>query len=511
MQLIDPQRQRESLCGGEFCGGGACDCHDEGCGLCGANFGAGALDLDRVSQLDDYLHLLHTVVPIGSPLPEMARVPGLPDMAEAADPRPSLLEVIGDYRAREMHLYFAWNIDNPDVPCHRDMFGAGGAGCGIWRAILEITPPMELFPLGSGAAGSLGVRVLRLDPVWPSGATIDGALVANWFPSVRRVDDRVFLAHNAQWGSRKEENMAVWRELAADGLTPTSAAQLRYHARFPSWSNDAQQLALTLLGDRASGVDDDGQTQTYTEENVWLAALDPGTLGVVSEELISDTASMFKDAASDAAFVRVPFEQCLIYQGEENPAEDGSDLMFACDSAAGFQADVLSEPPGGRCGHPAPTGSGEWFTCSNNAIFAYPLRDRGDATLAAGEGRGGLFVDVSEHYRSGEFQFIDADGEDMICDSYLQTYSSWGDTEELIVFTVMCTVNDLQNDTRVVLKSTIFLASGSPADIPLEVEREQLVDIGDVITQYAVDSGLIRSSNAGKLSYCTADFYMADG
>jgi hypothetical protein len=401
---------------------------------------------------------------------------------------------------RELHLYFAWNISDPEIPCHRDMFevGTGQGGCNIWRAVLHLTPLVGDQP---------SVRVSSLEQVLSP--TVAGSTVAHWFPSVRRYKGRTYLANSLQVGDGREDNYVQWRELL-DGTAPTGLTRTLSEARFPELSANLERMAYTSVGEKIEGE---------VPYNIELSELNH-LLGPVDTSRVSWQAhlagtDLFYNRAEDAEFVITPGGPCLIYQGLPNrDTGDGERrIMMACQPAdspdSPFEPAIYQQTSHG-CGHPAATGSGDWMTCSNEKIYTYSL-EAPEHSRSLNAGIGGVLLDLTSNFEDSVFQFTEADGSQMSFDTIIQVYATWGGTDDIIIFSVMAAERDYISSPRTVKKSKIFLMKGSPSrslgtPTPL-LDSDNAIDISELIRDYSVQNGLIELNDSYKLDFCTTDFF----
>jgi hypothetical protein len=453
--------QQRVLTGGLFGGGGACDCSGDECALCQANFGAGALDLDRV----DSLTRDSPVLGVG----DMPAIGGMP-----ADAINSIDEIAAwqgtvygsseplvwkktDVNTYYLHLYFAWNIADPDIPCHRDMWQVSEqGGCGIWRAVI---------PLLRGSSGwAISGSIKSLSSVWRSDDLIS---FSHWFPSVKSVSGRVFLAHNMQLSTGRGGNYSVWTELQR-GIDPVdSKLNILENSRFPTFTRNAEEIALMTW---ELGVSEEGVKEDYY--NIEYSPLSGSNLSLIRLLQVSNTADLFEDTAEDPAFALSPHQTCLVYQGKDS--SNRSLPMLACqeDGRHSFDERVADQVTADRCGHPAVTGDGRWMVCSDNAIYGYPLfseETSDDGSQGAQELRGtdgGELLDINILFENGVIDFYDYNRRRVDLDTdtivgLLQVYASWGGTDDLMVFTAMPMRSDEEtidgDNSDLVVASKIFL------------------------------------------------------
>ncbi len=520
--------QQRVLTGGLFGGGGACDCSGDECALCQANFGAGALDLDRVDSLTR-----------DSPILGVGDMPALGGMP--ADAINSIDEIAAwqgtvygnsdpvqglvtdgsvELAVTYMHLYFAWNIDNPDTPCHRDMWEvAGRGGCGIWRAVIPLTPIVrgkfsedgQWIGLERGYAFG-EVRSLR--PIYQSGK-FHSLIVSSWFPSVRQHRGQIYLAHNRQYNTRRSGNYSLWSRLLG-GIEPVdSTVNFLAHSRFPTFSKDTSKLAYMEWGE------DD-------INNVEVAELDSSTLSMGTPERVSHSSALFEGVAGDPTFAFSQAQTCVAYHGAGGDSGNSLPMLACRDGEDEFSERVSEQVSVEKCGHPSVTGDGRWLVCSGSDIYAYPLFTdiSGDVVVESGltsragaqylQGEDGdKFINLSPLVTTGTIQFGDRDGNTISPDrieDVIQTYSSWGGTDFIVVFTAMPSeiINKDGEDKKQAMSAKIF-AINSSLSLPVsETDLSLVVDLSELITQKAIKSGLIEGDNATKLSYCTADFFVTE-
>jgi hypothetical protein len=352
-----------------------------------------------------------------------------------------------------MELWFASNARDTSKGCHRD----DSSGCELWVADLIVTEH--------------AVRVISA--VRPEGLPD----TPSWFPSVKDIGGATLVAFNATEplpGSIRARNSVVMAEMVPPHDRARNVEEVQGF-RFPNLDRSRNQLVATEY-EAAFGV---GKVS-----NVKRAPYSGTVIG--SWELVSRFGPMGRDSAEDGAIIPRSGSS-VVYQDRSASAAFS---LIANNTPAGWVR--ASGSPDEECGHMAPNADGTAVACDvarEVQIRSYTVvRDWGSRPIPGRTQFGAAGV-----YLTPEDQSSYPNSDRCVGDSTLMnTYSSWGDSSTLLLFSSMCAQGEPQRTTS----STLLLAWTSPDTGPAA-----LVDLGSAIGEFM---------GVEHADYCTGDFTVRD-
>jgi hypothetical protein len=295
---------------------------------------------------------------------------------------------------------------------------------------------------------------------------------------VKDIGGATLVAYNATEplpGSIRDRNSVVMAEMVPPYDRARNVEEVQGF-RFPNLDRSRNQLVATEY-EAAFGV---GRVS-----NVKRASYSGTVIG--SWELVSRFGPMGRDSAEDGAIIPRSGSS-VVYQDRSASAAFS---LIANDSPAGWVRAPGS--PDEKCGHIAPNAAGTAVACDvarEVQIRSYTVvRDWGLRPI-----RGRTQFGAPGVYLTPEDQSSYPNSDRCVGSTLLNTYSSWGNTSELLVFSSMCAEG--QPPQLTTTSSTLLLAWASPDTGPAA-----LVDLGSAIGEF---------TGVQDADYCTGDFIVWD-
>ena len=270
---------------------------------------------------------------------------------------------------------------------------------------------------------------------------------AAWFPAVARSNaGHTVLAWNhtrAGQGSVEARNDVYFTGWGTAGSSVKQSG-----ARFPAVTSDGKIIGFTR----------------YTGKDGEVMAVIPGPqVGIAN----------FGEG-SDQEFLGT---KCVVYQG---PAGTDAPRSTCQEDTAGYY-----------CGHPSLPSGGRTVTCSqptegSEGLYAIPVNGQGVIDFAARTN----FMHLSRAY-------YEAHGLSD-CERHVEAYSSWGDTSDILLVTVLCMSPAAGDDTttETTTSSRLFLVRHGPRGV---VGEAHVSDLSAAIEDF-------EGADPGSLQFCTGDF-----
>lgn len=380
-------------------------------------------------------------------------------------PRFAAADVIYD-----VDLVFASNIADNTEYCHK----GDAAGCDLWMATIAY----------NATTGEISVTDLN---ILQSSSTY-----GEWFP------DLLVTAKAA------DENLVYYTKYFDAGATEELKNDVdALTVDTDTWTIDDLDFpgpAFTLDEAQFPSIAESGDFVIYTYldggvKNVRRSALDSNFEMTSNYVTYSISTALCEDKAADPVFIRNT-DHSIIYH-----CPSGSDQGKLAQKTIRTIIDRTDNDVIGNCGHFSSTINKDWVACSSygevyyydttlDPVYRYLNTDNEDRLLISRDKN--FYDDFYTPYED--------------CTDLVQAYTSFGDTSQWVLYSVICEGVDI---------SKLFLVNADPSDPAAngEISSSDVLYISEAIEDYLDDNqgdfGLeYESTEIDALNFCTGDFDM---